>query len=312
MRSHAHVTSARAPQTRSSIFTLLLAILLTFETGFCLHLFIWNVANLASDSYVSYEACLLQSFLVVVAMYTISWVNTIVMVELYRMLRATKAIQIYMPPSRWVVLRRCLAAWLMSVATAGLVLVPGVPVKPRLIRGLFCAPISDGTPYGVSKVNMIVLPLFLGIPTCITLSIALISWRRRLLDFELERQDIVLTRTSNALHDQAAHRARVKAARSLTVYFSHVFACQFMWFPALLTIIIGARPVAVIGMGIATVPLQSIVSSSIAMTKTDVREAAVNLFRPFCSCFSRRRVAPLGAGVFALQPRKRPIAFTSG
>mgnify|MGYP003685248349 CR=1 FL=1 len=275
----------RAVQARFSIFTLFLAVIFALEACISLNAFACSLANLVNGTYVGYGECLWQSFYLTSMGSSISWVNMLVMVELYRMLAATKALRKYSPPSRLMALSRCLIVCLICIVVMSIIFFPAVPFKPRLVRGLLCIPMSDGTPYGMSTILLLILPLSLGLPTCITIGLGIMCWRRKLLHFELEKQRRTIRgglRSSQAIHEQASHRERVQAAKSVTIFFLQAFLCQLMWYPALFALIIDSRSVAPFTLGVALIPLQSFASSILAMSKSDVRASAMQLLRRCC------------------------------
>mmetsp|Transcript_13362 Transcript_13362/g.40508 ORF Transcript_13362/g.40508 Transcript_13362/m.40508 type:complete len:282 (-) Transcript_13362:151-996(-) len=272
-----------------------------------------NMANLSFGGYTSYACCVWQCFYTVWTGGVTFGVNMIITVEVYRLLSATKRLQMYQPPAKPIVLRRCLGVVLVVTALAALVFIPGVPFKPRLMRGIMCLPASDGTFNGRSELFVyFVLPCVVGVPTVVTLTIGAVSWYRRLLVFEIDRQEMTLSEkeSSQALHNRAAHRERVQAARSLTIYFSRVFFCLLMWYPAFLSLLIAIEPVAPFAIGMLLISWQSFVSSMLALTKADVRQAALHRFR-LCipGARSQSQVAPSAA--IPSDPGKQLAMFTT-
>ena len=266
----------------------MLAILLVSEFFVCLSFVTVNVANLSSnDGYFSHGACFWQSFSVMCAWGTSSWINASIAIELYRLLSRTKRLLRYVPPTRKVVILRCFVIWILCTSISAFVFIPRIPYKPRLFRGLICAPASNGTHYGISiMIHAFVLPLFVGAPTCTTICILIVCLRQGLFDFEIRKHEMAFRArnhnpTSTRLHEMAAHRSRVAAARAVTTHFLRGFICQFMWYPAMIALLGAARSIAPIVIGVSLIALQSFATAVVAFLKSDVREATLSLI-PRC------------------------------
>jgi hypothetical protein len=98
-----------------------------------------------------------------------------------------------------------------------------LPHEFRLMRGLFCFSSGSGT-IGELSPNLlnVIFPLFIFLPTLLSpLTLAVVSWRRKLFDFGISR--IACVSNSNDLHAQAAHRSRVQQARMIKRYFASIF-----------------------------------------------------------------------------------------
>ena len=264
-----------------------------------------------------YGRCVWQSIYIIWFGGTSWGVNAITSVEVFRLLKASKMLANYIPPSRSTVLLRCLGVWLLNGMLAAIVFFPQVPHKPLLVRGLMCLPVADGTQLGRSLTFiLVVMPLNALIPSFVTFVIGVLSLTQRLLHFDLERRVTGLNqaseppRTSRALHEMAAYRERVAAARSLFIYFARVFLGLLVWYPTFIVLLLGLRPVAPFVVGMSLISLQSCISSLLALTKSDVRHATRKLFQ---RCIPGAKASPPKRPVagFSLDPRKQLAIFGS-
>jgi hypothetical protein len=138
----------------------------------------------------------------------------------------------------------------------------------------------------------IILPLLILVLTALAIVVAVVSWRRKLLDFELTR---IARATSQDLHTRAVRRHRIHQTRMLTIYFVRTFVVVLLWYPAIFCMLTTVHSPASTAIGVPFVFIQSIVSSAMIMTKTDVNEAAVRLFRGL-TCQAVLKVAPHASG----------------
>jgi hypothetical protein len=223
------------------------------------------------------------------------YINLLIAHELFRLLSATKRLESYTPPSTRVVLLRCLGVALPCAVIASLGAWAFLPHEARLTRGLVCMTTASGATTGTigrrSPIHLtIIFPLLAFIPTVLTLSLAAVSWRRELLDFELKRQWDASK--SEDLHARAAHRHRVQQAQMLTNHFVRILVVVLLWYPALVCTITTVRSPTPTAIGVPFVFIQSLVSAAMALTKPDIKDAAVDLFRRL-ACRSAVKVSPL-------------------
>jgi hypothetical protein len=235
--------------------------------------------------------CEYQGFYITFSVGCSFYVNLLIAHELFRLLSATRRLESYKPPSRQSVLLRCLGVALPCAILASLGALGILPHEARLMRGVVCLTSASGTIGRRSPIFLpVIFPILVFIPTALTVAFAVVSWRRKLLNFELKR--LSNTSCSDDFHARAAHRQRVQQARMLTIYFARILVVVLLWYPAIACMFTVTHSPAPAAIGAPFAFVQSIVSAAMSLTKTDVRDAVICLFRRL-TCQPAAPVAPL-------------------
>jgi len=122
--------------------------------------------NFIAGAHISVTACKIESFCTVFGFSGNCWINTLIALELYRMLKDSYIRKHYFPPSVRTVSIRCLMAYLFcaSISAIGSVNFSKLPYKTMLlIGGTACIP----SPYdSISAIifYIVITPLLLYIP----------------------------------------------------------------------------------------------------------------------------------------------------
>lgn len=283
----------RCRKARSSIFNIYLACLLSVEAHMSLSVVITCLMNVANGGYVGRAMCEYQSFYMAFAAGSAFYLNLLIAYEVFRLLSATKRLESYIPPTRRRAVLRCIGIMLPCALGSSMSSWRVLPHEARLLRGMICFPAGSGTVGRLSVLFLpVMFPLYIFLPTVLLLALALVSWRRKLFDFSIQR--IARASDSDDLHAQAAHRHRLQQARMITLYFGRILVVLLLWYPAFGLSVSTIHSPLVVTIGLPFVFLQSAVSSCMSLTKTDVREAVIGLLgkRLACMCARTSRVTP--------------------
>eukprot|EP00962_Isochrysis_galbana_P051081 scaffold22423_cov120-Isochrysis_galbana.AAC.3 len=264
-------------KVRTSIFNIYLIVLLSSDFFMSFNYAITCLLNVANGGYFGRAMCEFQGFYMMFSMGCSFYINLLIAHEVFRLLSATKRLQPYTPPSRRVVLLRCLGVLLPCAIVSSLGAWRVLPHESRLMRGVLCLPTASGTIGKLSPLLLpIILPLLAYIPTVLALALAAVSWRRKLLNFE---QNKIANASSKDLHARAVHRHRVQQTQMLTIYFARIYVVLLLWYPAIGFMLLTVHSPAPTAIGVVFVFVQSLVSAAMSLTIRDVKEAATGLFR---------------------------------
>jgi acyl-CoA synthetase (AMP-forming)/AMP-acid ligase II len=108
------------------------------------------------------------------------------------------------------------------------------------------------------------------------------------------------------LHAQAAHKQRLKQARTIALFFARIYVVVLLWYPAFGLMVIPFRSPMPTAIGLPIVFLQSAVLACMSLTKTDVREAVVDLLSPGLPHMCRR---PSSVAAWQSQPQAQHAGF---
>lgn len=274
-------------KARASTFNIYLSCLLSVEAYMSLNVVITCLLNLAHGGYIGEAMCEYQGWYMSLAAGSAFYLNLLIAYEVFRLLSATERIDPYIPPSRRVAVLRCIGVILPCALISSMGAWRVLPHRARLMRGMICFPSGSGKIGELSPIFLpVMFPVLIFLPTLLSFALAYVSWRRKLFDFGIRHT--VLPSDSNDLHARAAHRFRLQQARRITLFFARIFVVVLLWYPAFaLTVVPFHSPLAT-AIGMPFVFLQSGVSACMSLTKTDVREAVVELLGPRLACLCTR------------------------
>jgi hypothetical protein len=299
-------------KARGSVFNLYLACLLSVEAFNGLNVIITCLLNVAHGTFISEAMCEWQAWYMSFAASSAFYLNLLIAHEVFKLLSATKRIDPYTPPTQRVAMLRCFGVMLPCALISSMGAWRVLPHRARLMRGLICFPSGSNEIGQLSLIFLpVMFPLCVFLPTVLSCSLALVSWRRKLFDFGIRHT--VLPSDSNDLHARAAHRHRLQQARMITLFFSRIFVVVLLWYPAFLSTAIPFYSPMFTAIGLPFVFLQSAVSACMSLTKTDVREAVVDLLSSglFHMCRRPSRVAAWQSQPHAQQAGFKPAKLPS-
>jgi hypothetical protein len=226
--------------------------------------------------YVSEAMCEWQAFYMSFAAGSAFYLNLLIAYEVFSMLSATKLIISYTPPKRRVAVLRCFGVMLSCALISSMSAWRVLPHRARLMRGMICLSTGSGEIGRSSTILVpIIAPLFILIPTMLLFTLAFVSWRRKLFDFGIHHT--FRSSDSTNLHARAAHRHRLQQARMITLFYARIFIVVLLYYPAFCLAVIPLHSPLAAAIGLPFIFLQSAVSACMSLTKTDVREAVIDL-----------------------------------
>jgi hypothetical protein len=224
------------------------------------------------------------------------WLNAAAAAEVHALLKRTKALRDYHPPSHRTVLARCLSIYVLCAVVATWHLWWFIPVKASPMHGLACLA-DDHDRDSTFFFWLAYLPTIAGIPVFYAAYVAVDCWRKGLLNLsfsptktkghasrrvsaappESSLQDDGVTTMEELQHQMLVRRSR--QARQLSLYFGRIFlAIVVMWVPAtILFLIYPMRSGWGVWVGGTWAHFQGVVSAMICLTKPDIKEAVLGL-----------------------------------
>ena len=297
----AGVLSSR--KARSTAFNLYIAGLMVPDLIFGLSCGMTCALNHANHGYLSDAVCEWQSTYLVFGFAGSPWMNAVVAREMYTLLRKTARLEDYTPPTPKTVLFQIAAVYLFTFFIASWTLWGVFPHQASGISGLVCVPIE----YSFESTRFFWLafaPVFIGLPTCYIVYVAIRVWAGMLLNFPYDSSAIVIS----GLHARAV-RARQRQARALTLYFLRIFVVYIgMWLPAVFFIfVLKVNNEWLVWVGGMWAHLQGVVSAGLSLTKPDILVVVLALFgckRGCCSSELEEELSGSTAGYSASPGRK--------
>lgn len=246
---------------RSNPFNLFLIYLTVPDFAFSAFCGMTCLMNISIGKYWSPSMCQFQSFYLVFGVAANTWLNLCVAWELHSLLRSSKRLRKYQLPSPGRVTCTALIVYAYSCFLASWTLwsdeFDNFPHRPITVSGLGCFPLEYSRP-STRFYFLIWLPLLSFIPLLGVLGIGIHVWYTGIMPPTGKR-------------------------RLLAIFFGRIIsAFVIMWVPYFILGMIGTgSPWLVFAAG-SWGHFQGVVSSCIALTKPDIRQAFFRLMR--CQC----------------------------
>ena len=244
-------------QNAFNLYILFIAIPDFIVSFFC---FLTCAMSAPEGRFYSEWMCSFQAFYLLFGFTANCWMNAVVVYEVHRLLRLSKRMARYIPPTRTTALMQVVAVYLYA-AFWGLTSVwdiPRWPQKTQLLYGFNCFPNDYDRQGSTAFYFFVFLPLFMGIPLVYAFFVMCDIWRRKLLPPTGKR-------------------------RELALYFSRVILVYFgMWAPFLIVCTIGNFVNItswVYWVGAAWAHIQGLVSSIVASTRPQIKDALIDTYR---------------------------------
>jgi hypothetical protein len=287
-----------SPKARASSFNLYLVMLAVPDFIYSSSCTLTCALNFFNRFYTSVQMCDWQAWYLTFGIAGSFWLNAAVAAEVHTLLKQTKALRDYHPPSHRTVLVRCLAIYALCAAVSSWHMWWFLPLQASPAYGLAC--IADNNDQSSTLfLYFAFIPMVAGIPSAYAIYIAVDCWRKDLLNFNkitpMRRGSRVLAAppSSSPPGDASAldvmrrqvHARKSRQARQLSNYVGRIFlAVIVMWVPSLLLfMLLPLRSGWGAWAGGTWGHLQGIVSAMMCLTKPDILEAVLGLFRCTCS-----------------------------
>ena len=271
-----------SPKARRTPFNLYIVGLMVPDFVFMFCCGITCALNSSQHGYVSSAMCDWQSAYLVFGVGASCWMNGLVSLELYGLMRTAATMQPYFGKSARAVSLQCLAVYAWAGFVASWTLWDVLPHQAFYTRGLLCAP----TEYSVVSTYFFwfaFIPAVAGIPATIAFYVAFQCWRQSLLSRNFRTSIAMMSTASvpSAALDSEVYRHRVHQTRSLALYFTRIFLCLLlMWAPAIFLVwVLSVHSHWLVWLGATWGHLQGLVSAMMSLSKEDVKEAALHLLR---------------------------------
>lgn len=255
-----------SPKIRQSAYNVYVLFLIAPDVLFNISCCITCAINASLGYYVSYRMCQWQTWYVMFNFTANSWMNAVIALELYRLLKDCQIIHHYKPPSLKSALIKGGAVYVYAAFVASWPLLGMVPYNAT--AGLACLPLEESLE-STLVFWLVLVPAFFGIPFLIFLYICYNVYTRKLLPS----------------HGRA---------RQLFLFFSRLtLVFVGMWLPAIILIFaVGVPDVWWSFVGGSWSHLQGLVSSACCLSKRDIRRAVQNFLQcQKCSTIPNRRSA---------------------
>lgn len=233
-----------------------------------------NVVNFREGWYTSRALCDFQAFYLIFTIGCSHYINALIALEVYRLLKITRDMGNYVQPSGWLVACRCLAAYVWSAFVALWPLFGFLPHRIFLLKGLVCLP----SEYNVGSAffyYLVFFPAISSAPLGVALFIGYRVHRQKLLDLKqlLPRK----SQTTSVSLPEDAQRRKAQTARSIAIFFSRIFVTLLVWqFGAALALLdtYSSAPIIIsLVWGLS----QPILTVAVSLAKPDIRMAVMNL-----------------------------------
>jgi hypothetical protein len=284
-------------KARASSFNLYLVMLTAPDFVFSSSCALTCALNIFNRFFTSVQMCDWQAWYLTFGVAGSFWLNAAVAAEVHTLLKQTKALLDYHPPSHRTILARCLAIYALCAIVSTWHLWWFLPFKARPIHGLACFAVD----YDQSLTFFFWLayvPMVGGIPCAYVIYIAVDCWRMDLLFKNItavsrgKSRVLAAPLETSCQNDAAAleeirqqlHVRRSRRARQLSIYFGRIFLCVLvMWTPSLFfAMLFPMRSSWGLWAGGVWGHLQAVMSAVMCLTKPDIRKAVLGLF--WCAC----------------------------
>mmetsp|Transcript_30683 Transcript_30683/g.53028 ORF Transcript_30683/g.53028 Transcript_30683/m.53028 type:complete len:391 (+) Transcript_30683:1-1173(+) len=230
-------------------FNLYLVYLMIPDFVFSLCCSVTCLLNAISGSYWSHWMCSFQQFYAVFGIGANAWLNGVVAYQLHRMMKDSKAIRRFRPPTLSEVTKNALTVylWCLFLASWGLHGTSSFPYYTGLRSGVACLP-SEIDQASTIMLWAVFFPLFVGLPLMYVVWVSFDVYYHKLMP-------------------------PTGQGRLLTIYFGRIeLVFIVMWIPSLVLMFL----VANIRLGViggTWSHLQGAVSALVSLLKPDIREA---------------------------------------
>lgn len=289
-----------SPSARAATFNLYLVALSIPDFVISFNCAITCGMNYKAGFYVSEGMCEWQAFYASFGIAGSFWLNALVARELHVLLRRTKALLDYRPPPPLVVARQCALVLLLCSLLSSTHLWDVFPFRAFPTYGIVC--VVNDYDVGSSLFTWLVyMPSIAFLPCFYVFYVAYDCWRKRLFSFDDSIRPKELSARSSFRSTEGDSEAgsiiaemmtrrnerRTRQARALGLYFARIFlALLVMWVPAsIFLVLVKFRSPWGVWLGGTWGHLQGLVSALMCLTKSDVREAVIDLY----TCRLRRR-----------------------
>jgi len=287
-----------SPKARASSFNLYLVMLTVPDFVFSINCAVTCALNFSSRFYISVQMCHWQAWYLTFGIAGSFWLNAAVAAEVHNLLKHTKRLMAYHPPSHRTVLARCLAICAFCAVVSSWHSWRVLPLKTSPVHGLACIA-NDHDRHSTFFFWLAYIPMVAGLPTAYASYIAIDCWRRSLLSFTKATPGIqgspgvsvappdgascIGMVAMDALQQQI-HARRSRQARQLSIYFGRIFLSVLaMWVPStFFFLMFPMRSSWGVWAGGTWGHLQGLVSAIMCLTKPDILKAVLDLFR--CRC----------------------------
>lgn len=226
----------------------------------------------------SVQSCYVQSFYLTAAIAASAWMNSVVSLRIFRILRETQQCQRVYPTTKQVVVDAALCyCWGIFVGCLVFIRHESFPFQTGQINGLVCLPYVPGDDAIPDLLFFLCayLPALGIIPQVFATYLALIVWKRGLLPY----------------HGQT---------RQLFIFFYRIiFVFLIVWLPTVVSVSTSPEKIPLHVMFAFSIwnHMQCVICAAVALTKPDIRSA----YRDFMYCRTRHR----NQRSTARQPRRR-------
>jgi len=171
----------RSKKVRSNAFHLYLLFMAIPDFIAALLCFVTCMMNASQSSYYSEWMCQFQSFYLTSTYAANTWINAVIVHEVYKLIRFSHGRRRYFPPTRRQVFLRVSIVYAYGIFWGLMAsVVPGLPVKPAPFYGLVCIPME----YDLSStifIYMAYVPGIMVLPLMYSLGVMIHILRRGLL-----------------------------------------------------------------------------------------------------------------------------------
>jgi hypothetical protein len=301
-----------SPTARASSFNLYLVMLAVPDFVFSSSCALTCALNFFNRFYTSVQMCDWQAWYVTFGIAGSFWLNAAVAAEVHTLLKQTKALRDYHPPSHRTVLVRCLAIYALCAVVSSWHLWRFFPFAASPMHGVACMA-SGYDQKSTLFFWLAYIPMLAGLPSAYAIYVAVDCWRTDLLNFKnitpVSRGSRVLAASPTPscpgdtfemdLMRRQMHARKTRQARQLSIYFCRIFlSVLVMWAPSLfLLILLPTRSGWGVWAGGTWGHLQAIVSAIMCLTKPDIREAVLGHFQCTCGRGEERNIWPANMSI---------------